>query len=137
MKVRMPYRERLRDLIKPEYYKDAIRQFNKRQNFLKHADKDPDGEMDDLSLKELALVIVFATSNFHLLTNRVTSEMFTFLRWFGVAEPHLVHLNLDDGKLSKAILEFRETCPGDPYGSAAFEFVHRSLGKWSSYRFIP
>jgi hypothetical protein len=125
MKVRMPYRERLRDLIKPEYHKDAVKLFNKRQNFLKHADKNPDGEMDDLSANQLASVILFAVSNFHLLTNRVTPEMFAFLRWFGVAEPHLVRL--DDGKLSKAILEFKQTCPGDPYDSAAFELVNRSL----------
>src|SRR5271166_891188 len=110
-----PMKERMRDLIKPEYHKQARELFNKRQNFLKHADKDPDGEMDDLSAKELALVISFAASNFHLLSGRLTREMMTFFCWIGVAEPKLVHL--DDGKLSKAILEFKQTCPGDPYDS--------------------
>jgi hypothetical protein len=124
-KVRMPYRERMHDHIKPEYHKQARELFNKRQNFLKHANKDPDGEMDDVSSKELAFVILFAASNFHLLTDRLTREMMTFLCWFGVAEPHLVRL--DDGKLSKAILEFKQTCPGDPYDSIVLEAVHRSL----------
>lgn len=124
-KVHYPYRERMRDLVKPEHYKDAIKLFNKRQNFLKHADKDPDSEMKDLSAKELAFVILFAASNFHLLTDRLTREMMIFLCWLGVAEPHLVHL--DDGKLSKAILEFKETCPGDPYDSIVFEATHRAL----------
>jgi hypothetical protein len=124
-KVHYPYRERLRDLIKPENYKDAVRLFNKRQNFLKHADEDPDGEMDDLSAKELAFVILFAASNFHLLTDRLTREMGTFLCWFGVAEPHLVRLG--DGELSKAILQFKQTCAGDPYDSIALEAAHRSL----------
>jgi len=87
MKVRMPYRERMRDLILPEYHKEAIKLFNERRNFLKHADKDPDGEMDDLLAKELAFVILFAVSNFHLLTDRLTREMMAFLCWFGVAEP--------------------------------------------------
>jgi hypothetical protein len=127
MKVRMPYRERLRDLINPEYYTDAVRLFNKRQNFLKHADRDPDGEMEDLSARELAFVIVFAVSNFHLLTGRLTPQMMAFLCWFGVAEPKCVNLSTDE--LSEAILQFKQTCPGDPYGGAALDVVHRSLGK--------
>jgi hypothetical protein len=36
-------------MVKPEYHKEARKIFNKRQNFLKHADQDPDTEMDDLS----------------------------------------------------------------------------------------
>src|SRR6516162_2173251 len=43
-KVRLSYRDRLRDLVKPEYHKDAIKLFNRRQNFLKRANKDPDSE---------------------------------------------------------------------------------------------
>src|SRR5256885_10749748 len=48
-KVRLPYREYLRDNIKPEHYKDSVKLFNRRQNFLKHANLDPDAEMEDLS----------------------------------------------------------------------------------------
>jgi hypothetical protein len=126
MKVRLSYRERLRDLIKPEYYKDAQKLFSKRQNFLKHADRDADSEMDDLSARELAMVILFSVSNFHLLTKgRLTSEMGIFLCWFGAAEPKLVNLSTDD--LSKAILQFKQTCPGDPYDSMVFEAAHHSL----------
>ena len=134
MKVRMPYRERLRDNIKPEYYKDAMRLFNKRQNFLKHADQDPDGEMEDLTARELAFVIFFATSNFHLLTDRLTREMVAFLSWFGVAEQKRVNLSTDE--LSEAILQFKQTCLGDPYGGMAFEFVHRSLSPDPDVRFV-
>jgi len=50
-KVRLSSREQFRDLIKPEYHKEAQRFFNKRQNFLKHAHRDADSEIDDLSAK--------------------------------------------------------------------------------------
>src|SRR6266851_10155922 len=43
-KVRLSHREQFRDLIKPEYHKEAQKLFNRRQNFLKHADRDPDSE---------------------------------------------------------------------------------------------
>jgi len=83
-KVRLSSREQFRDLIKPEYHKEAQKLFNKRQNFLKHADRDADSEIDDLSAKELAMVIFFSIWNFNLLTiGRLTREMRTFLCWFG------------------------------------------------------
>jgi hypothetical protein len=126
MKVRLSYRERLRDLIKPEYYKDSLKLFNKRQNFLKHADRDADSEMKDLSVRELAMVILFTASNFHLLTKgRLTREVGIFLCWFGAAEPKLFNLSTDD--LSKAILQFKQTYSGDPYDSTVFDAAHRSL----------
>jgi hypothetical protein len=128
-KVRLSSREQFRDLIKPEYHKEAQKLFNKRQNFLKHADRDADSEIDDLSTKELAMVIFFSIWNFNLLTTgRLTREMRTFLCWFGAAEPKLVNLSTDD--LSKAIVQFKQTCPGDPYDSMVFEAAHRSLTIW-------
>ena len=125
IKRRRSYRERFRDLIKPEYYKDAVTLFNRRKNFLKHADRDPDAEMDDLSAKELALSIGFSIWNFNLLTGRQSREMAIFFCWLGAAEPHLFNLSTDP--LSHAILEFRKTCSDDPYDSAVFDAAHRSL----------
>src|SRR2546423_1411825 len=59
LEVRLSFREEMKIHIKEEYYKDAMTLFRKWQNFLKHADKDPDGEMDDLRARELAFVILF------------------------------------------------------------------------------
>jgi hypothetical protein len=124
-KVRLSHREQFRDLIKPDSYADAQKHFRKRQNFLKHADKDANREMDDLSARELPLVILFSIWNFNLLTKgRLTREMGIFLGWFGMAEPRLVNLSTDD--FSKAILQLKQTCTGDPYGSMVFEAAYRS-----------
>ena len=41
-KVRLSFREELKIFIKPEHLKEAMTLFRKRQNFLKHADKDHD-----------------------------------------------------------------------------------------------
>ena len=57
LKVHLSFREKVKIYIKEEYYKDAMRLFRKRQHFLKHADKDPDGEIYYLNCHELALVI--------------------------------------------------------------------------------
>jgi hypothetical protein len=125
-KVRLSSREQFRDLIKPEFHKDAQKHFRKRQNFLKHADLDADREMENLSARELALGILFSIWNFSLLTDgRQTREMGIFLGWFGTAEPRLVNLSTDD--FSKAILQLRQTCPADPYDSMVFEAAYRSL----------
>lgn len=93
LKVRLSYREHYRDFIKPEFYPDALKLARKRQNFLKHADCDPDGIMKDLTAKELALAILFAVSNFHLLAQRLTAQMAVFSAWF---RAHLYRSVLSD-----------------------------------------
>ena len=45
MRVRLSFHEEFCNTIKPEHYNEALQLIRKWQNFLKHADKDPDGEM--------------------------------------------------------------------------------------------
>jgi hypothetical protein len=90
LEVHLSFREEMKIHIKEEYYQDALKFFRKRQNFLKHADKDPDGEIDDLCARELALVIMFAGRNFVLLEQRLTPALSIFLHWFGAAEPKIL-----------------------------------------------
>jgi hypothetical protein len=78
-KVRVSYREEYRHRIKPEHYKEALKLANRMQNFLKHANRDPDAKIDDLDQKGLALNIMFAIWNFRLLTNRITNGMRIFV----------------------------------------------------------
>ena len=66
-KVRLSFRDEMKIFIKPEHLKEAMRLFKKTQNFLKHADKDHDQELDNFSSKELSFVIFFAIKNFVLL----------------------------------------------------------------------
>jgi hypothetical protein len=67
LEVRLSFREELKIFIKDQYYKGAMKVFRQRQNFLKHADKDPDDEMDEFDARELAFTIMFASKNFSLL----------------------------------------------------------------------
>src|SRR5208283_1424597 len=48
LKVRLSYREELKVLIKREFYEDFLRLDRKWQNFLKHACKDPDAEIEPI-----------------------------------------------------------------------------------------
>ena len=41
-KVRLSFRDEFCNLIKPEHYKEALKLLRQWQNFLKHADSDPD-----------------------------------------------------------------------------------------------
>jgi hypothetical protein len=78
LKVRLSYREELKVLIKRECYEDFWTLDHKWQNFLKHANQDPDAEIEPFTTKLLALVILTAMKNYFLLTQRSTTEMKTF-----------------------------------------------------------
>jgi hypothetical protein len=124
-KVRLSFREEFCNLINQEHHKKALKLIRQWQNFLKHADNDPDCEMDDLSPKALALNITFACWNFRLLTNRSTGEMTKFVIWFYSAHPEYTKLSTDP--LSVAFAQSQEACPDDPYDSAVFEAIYYSL----------
>jgi hypothetical protein len=117
LKVRLSYREQCKDFIKPEFYQDFVKLDRKWQNFLKHADRDPDAELEPFTAKLLVMVLFSAVGNFILLTQRPTAELTTFLAWVAVAEPHLVKSSPEapENAMSKAIVEMRSSISGDPY----------------------
>ena len=124
-KVRLSFRDEFCNLIKPEHYKEALKLLRQWQNFLKHADSDPDCQMDDLRPESLALNIMFACWNFRLLTNRITEEMRKFAIWFYSAHPEYTKLSTD--LFSTAIAMCQQACPDDPYDTAFFEAIYSSL----------
>ncbi len=126
LKFLLSYREYLEALIKPECYKKSIKLFHKWQNFLKHADKDPDAEIEPFTTKLLALVIIFAIKNYVLLTQHWTTEMVTFFAWFAVAEPQLVEFAPED-VMAKAIAGMRSSIPGDPYDRDTLEKIYTAM----------
>lgn len=118
-KVRLSLREELR--------KNSMRFSRKWQNFLKHANQDPEREMNELPPQELALNIMFACWNYRLLQNRITSEMTKFAIWFYSAHPEYTKLSSDP--LSAAIEQCRQACPDDPYDSGLLETIFQSLDR--------
>jgi hypothetical protein len=126
LKVRLSYREEFKDRIKPEFYKDFLWLDHKWQNFLKHADRDPNAEIEPFTTKQLALVILTAILNYTLLAQHWTAEMATFLGWIGVAEPQLVELAPGD-VITKAIAEMRSSISGDPYDRNTLENIYTAM----------
>jgi hypothetical protein len=128
LEVRLSFREEMKIHIKEEYYGDAMKLFRKRQNFLNHADKDSDGQIDDLQTRELAFVILFAGKNFMLLEQRLTPALSVFLHWFGAAEPKLLkkpNTPAEDNYL-KNVEELRRNF-ADLYSAEAFKFMRMLL----------
>jgi hypothetical protein len=123
----LSYQECLEAYIKPEFYKSTIKLFHKWQNFLKHADKDPDAEIEPLSTKLLVIVIMFAIRNYVLLTQHWTTEMATFSFWFAVAEPQGVNLPPEDVMTNKAVAEMRSFIAGDPFDRNILENIYSAL----------
>lgn len=128
-KVRLSFREEFCNSIKPEHYKQALYLIRNWQNFLKHADRDPEAEMEALEPQDVALPIMFACWNFRLLASQLTEEMTKFVIWFYSAHPEYTKLSADP--FSAAIAQCQQTIPGDPYDSALFEALHHSLSRHS------
>jgi hypothetical protein len=130
-KVRLSYWEMAWDIVKPEYKhsKDLKRLHNKRQNFLKHADEDPDAEIEPIKAKQLALAILTAIWNYHLLTQRSTDEMKIFFAWIAVAEPQLLKSAPEDVTFNKAVDQMRSFISGDPYDCNTLENIYAAITK--------
>jgi hypothetical protein len=124
LKVRLSYREELELHIKPEFHKNFFKLDHKWQNFLKHADKDTDAEIEPIKTKHLALIIMFAIKNYALLTQHWTTEMGTFFAWFAVAEPKLVNSASEDEMTNKVIAELRSSISVDPYDRNTLEAIY-------------
>lgn len=127
LKVLLSHREEFELLIKPEFYKDFLARYHKWQNFLKHADEDPDAEIEPFKAKVLALVIMLAIKNYVLLTQHWTTEMATFFAWFVVAEPQLIKSEPEDVMTNKLIAQMRSYISGDPYDRSTLETIYSGL----------
>ena len=128
MEVRLSFREEMKMLIKDEHYQEAMILFRSRQNFLKHADKDAGKEIKELSVDELAYVILFGIKNFTLLENRMTPAMSVFIHWFGAAKPRLLKLPKDTGEefFLQRMSVLRSELQ-DLYSSTTFSVIHECL----------
>jgi hypothetical protein len=127
LKFLLSYREYLEALVKPDFYRDFLRLDRKWQNFLKHADKDPDVEIEPFTTRLLTMVIIFAIRNYVLLTQHWTTEMVTFFAWFAVAEPQLLKFAPEDVMTNKIIAEMRSNFSLDPYDRNTLEAIYTAM----------
>ena len=135
-KVRLSYWEEINVLIdkdkfdknfKDKFGMNFVRFHNRWQNFLKHADEDPDAEIDPITSKQLALVILAAIWNYRLLTQHLTAEMIIFLDWIAEAEPQLVKSAPDYVVTNDAIAEMRSFISVDPYDRDTLENIYTAI----------
>lgn len=61
--------------------------FNQITNFLKHADRDPEGEIEEPSEMDVQVGIGFAAMLYRQLTGELTPEMKVFHTWMQVNNP--------------------------------------------------
>ncbi len=132
LKVLLSHRKEFDILIKPEFYKNFLTLYHKWQNFLKHADKDPDAEIEPFKAKLLVLVIIFAIKNYILLTQHWTIEMKIFFVWFTVAEPQLLKSEPEEVMTNKAIAEMRSFISGDPYDRDTLKNIYTAMTAFSA-----
>lgn len=95
-KIRFSAREEYEMMIKPEYLAEGRRLMRARQNFLKHADRDPDAEIESISTEILAIQICTAIMNFGLVTGNWTKAMSLFFGWFIAKNPRLLKEGVQD-----------------------------------------
>jgi hypothetical protein len=134
-KVRLSYWEEINILIDKDKFDKSFKKklgmnfkrfHNRWQDFLKHADEDPDAEIEPIKSKHLALVILTALNNYFLLTQHLTFEMKTFFVWIAVAESQLLKSAPGD-VMAKAIAELHSGISGNPYDHDTLENIYRAL----------
>lgn len=114
--------------IKHEGYKDFLNLDRNRQNFLKHANRDPDAEVSPIKKKLLAMTIISAIKNYTVLTQSLSVEMVTFSSWIAVAEPQLFKFE-PNHETTKKVDELREIISSDPYGSETLKKIYATISQ--------
>lgn len=82
----------LMELIKPGKQKRMIDFFNNPQNFLKHADRDPD-DILKYNPDVLEQYILITVNSFEILTGRNTPETKGFMIWFSMLHPQILNFS--------------------------------------------
>ena len=84
------FHEILEDKIKPDRlreWRDALR---KNYNFAKHADRDPELEIEDFRPESTSYTLFGACHDYHLIFAKKTWPMIIFQSWFQCRNPKLV-----------------------------------------------
>lgn len=96
------------DHLVPEFKKESIPRINATQNFLKHADKDPNSTHEFDPFNETSIRIMATCRNFSLITGNVTPAIKSFQSWSAAIHPNLLKKDsylrkLVDDKITKQI----------------------------------
>ena len=91
--------------------KVGIHRFNEETNFLKHADQDPEAEIDDNFYKFTEAGIGMAIGLYKHHNGKLTPEMVSFLVWSQFMRPGLFDLKEDTAKF---VAEWKNSSKTDP-----------------------
>jgi len=88
-------RELWDDYVIPEHKSEAFMIINRTQNFLKHADRDPNDTHEYAPFEETSLRLFFTCRNHCLISGEESGAISTFIRWFAVFYPNLLNAGCD------------------------------------------
>jgi hypothetical protein len=79
-----------KDIIRPGCEKEFWRVMNRASNFLKHADRDPDGKLEDVRVEINDAAIFVAIAYFMDLAGKISRPMSVFQIWYASLNPKLL-----------------------------------------------
>jgi hypothetical protein len=89
--------------------------FNELTNFLKHADRDPDAEVDEESEAAIQVFVGFAAMLYRQITATLTPEMKAFHLWMKVMNPeHFPDVREPDWEFEQYYLDATEALKTQP-----------------------
>ena len=100
-------------MIRSNKKKEFWARYNGFSNFLKHADKDPDGIHDGVDETVNDFVLLLACLYYQDLGNQFTPEMSAHVAWFTALNPSFLFENAEE-KYKNAIAAAGETLKGLP-----------------------
>jgi hypothetical protein len=83
----------VKTIIKPGMEKEFWRLFQIPANFFKHADRDPDGLLENIDEKANEGVIFLACSFYQDLGHQYTPEMMTLVAWYMALHPEIISVD--------------------------------------------
>lgn len=89
-----------RNMIKPGMEGEFWTALNRAANFLKHADEDPDGILEDVQEELNDSMLMFACMYYQDLGYQLTATMIALVSWYAVMHPEFI---LDNAPVKKVI----------------------------------
>ncbi len=84
------FNKMLKNMLNPSLEREFWRIINRPANFLKHADKDPNGIIDNVEEEVNEGILVISCLLYQDLGNHLTPEMVTLISWFFAIHPDFI-----------------------------------------------
>lgn len=131
--TRFSIRTELKIAIKDEYHQDFFRKLNAPANFFKHADKDPDGNIE-FNEFQTEYMILSCCQNYKLITDDLSIAMTCFSYFMMIKHPRLIK---EEYKNDKEMREIKSAIKDSTNHYGLLEFFCLMLFKRDPNLFGP